>query len=141
MKVEILMIGKIADKPYQKLVDLYLERCAKRLPVEIINCRNEEELVKRIANRECVVALDEHAECYDTNGFNSWLGKKINSGVNRVTICLGAAEGQPAGVKAAASEFISLSPLTLNHQLALLVLAEQLYRVISIMFGEPYHKA
>lgn len=141
MKVEILMIGKIADKPYQKLVDLYLERCAKRLPVEVVNCRNEEELVRRLVGRECIIALDEHARCPDTNGFHQWLGQKINSGVNRITICLGAAAGQPAGVKTAASEFISLSPLTLNHQLALLVLAEQLYRVVSIMFGEPYHKA
>lgn len=141
MKVEILMIGKIADKPYQKLLELYLERCAKRLPVEIIHCRNEEELLRRIVGRECVVALDEHAKCHDTNGFHQWLGQKINSGVNRMTICLGAAEGLPAGVRSSASEFISLSPLTLNHQLALLVLAEQLYRVISIMFGEPYHKA
>jgi 23S rRNA (pseudouridine1915-N3)-methyltransferase len=141
MKVEILMIGKIADKPYQKLVDLYLERCARRLPVEIINCRSEEEMVRRIAGREYVVALDEHARCFDTGGFQQWLEHRINSGINRITVCLGAAEGLPAGVKSAAGEFISLSPLTLNHQLALLVLAEQLYRVISILFGEPYHKA
>lgn len=141
MKVEILMIGKIADKPYQKLIDLYLERCSRRLPVEIINCRNEEEMIKRLAGKEMIVALDEHARCHDTDGFNHWLGGKINSGLNRLTICLGAAAGLPEGVRSRANEFISLSPMTLNHQLALLVLAEQMYRVISMMFGEPYHKA
>ncbi|HNS08410.1 MAG TPA: 23S rRNA (pseudouridine(1915)-N(3))-methyltransferase RlmH [Candidatus Ozemobacteraceae bacterium] len=141
MKVEILMPGKIADKPYQKLIELYLERCSRRLPVEIVNCRNEEELLRRLAGRECIVALDEHAKCHDTNGFCQWLETKINSGVNRMTFCLGAAEGHDPRVRAAATEFISLSPLTLNHQLALLVIAEQLYRAVSIMFGEPYHKA
>ena len=126
---------------YQKLVDLYLERCSKRLPVEIINCKTEDELVKRISGKEFIIALDEHAKCPDTNGFVKWLDTKLKSGCNRLTICLGAAEGHDPRVKAAANEFISLSPLTLNHQLALLVLAEQLYRAISIMFGEPYHKA
>lgn len=135
------MPGKIQDKPYQKLVDLYLERCTKRLPVEIINCKNEDELVKRISGREYIIALDEHAKCPDTDGFVKWLDAKLKSGSNRLTICLGAAEGHDPRVKAAAHEFISLSPLTLNHQLALLVLCEQLYRAISIMFGEPYHKA
>lgn len=135
------MPGKIQDKPYQKLVDLYLERCSKRLPVEIINCKTEDELVKRISGKEFIIALDEHAKCPDTNGFVKWLDTKLKSGCNRLTICLGAAEGHDPRVKAAANEFISLSPLTLNHQLALLVLAEQLYRAISIMFGEPYHKA
>lgn len=141
MKIEILMPGKIQDKPYQKLIDLYLERCSKRLPVEITNCKTEDELVKRIGNREYVIALDEHATCPDTNGFVKWLDCKLKSGCNKLTICLGAAEGHDPRVKAIANEFISLSPLTLNHQLALLVIAEQLYRAISIMFGEPYHKA
>ena len=126
---------------YQKLIDLYLERCSNRLPVEIINCKTQDELVKRISGREYVIALDEHAKCPNTDEFVKWLETKLKSGSNRLTICLGAAEGHDPRVKAAAQEFISLSPLTLNHQLALLVIAEQLYRAISIMFGEPYHKA
>ena len=69
MKIEILMPGKIQDKPYQKLIDLYLERCSNRLPVEIINCRTQDELVKRINGRESIRALDEHAKSPDTNGF------------------------------------------------------------------------
>lgn len=141
MKIEILMPGKIQDKPYQKLVDLYLERCSNRLPVEIINCKTQDELVKRLSGREMIIALDEHAKCPNTDDFVKWLDMKLKSGCNRLTICLGAAEGHDPRVKSLAKEFISLSPLTLNHQLALLVLSEQLYRAISIMFGEPYHKA
>lgn len=141
MKVEIVAPWKIQDKPYQKLIDLYLERCTKRLPVEIINCKTQDEVVRRITGRECIIAMDEHAKCPDTDGFVKWLDNKLKSGSNRITIVLGAAEGHDPRVKKMANEYISLSPLTLNHQLALLVLAEQLYRAISIMFGEPYHKA
>ena len=141
MKIEILMPGKIQDKPYQKLIDLYLDRCSNRLPVEIINCKTQDELVKRLNGREMIIALDEHSKSPNTDEFVKWLDTKLKSGCNRLTICLGAAEGHDPRVVAMAKEFISLSPLTLNHQLALLVLAEQLYRAISIMFGEPYHKA
>lgn len=141
MKVEIIAPWKIQDKPYQKLIDLYLDRCTKRLPVEIINCKTQDEVVKRIGGRECIITLDEHAKCPDTDGFVKWLDNKLKSGCNRITLVLGAAEGHDPRVKAVAHEHISLSPLTMNHQLALLVLAEQLYRAISIMFGEPYHKA
>jgi 23S rRNA (pseudouridine1915-N3)-methyltransferase len=140
MKVEILMIGKISDKPYQKLVDTYLDRCARRLPVEITVCRNHDELYKRVNGREAVVILDEHAKAPDTGDFVAWLKQKITSGLNRITLCLGAADGHDPRVRAAANESLSLSPMTLNHQLALLVLSEQLYRAVSIMFGEPYHK-
>ncbi|MBU1105816.1 MAG: 23S rRNA (pseudouridine(1915)-N(3))-methyltransferase RlmH [Candidatus Riflebacteria bacterium] len=140
MKVEILMIGKISDKPYQKLIETYLERCSRRLPVSIIACKNHDELYKRLSGRENVVILDEHARCPNTGDFVLWLEKHIKSGLNHLTLCLGAADGHDSRVRAAAGSQISLSPLTLNHQLALLVLSEQLYRAISIMFGEPYHK-
>lgn len=141
MKVDVLMIGKISDKPYQKLVEQYLERCSRRLPVEIVHCRNEDEQVKRLAGREIIIGLDEHANCPDTMKFCHWLESKINAGVNRLTFCLGGAEGLDNRVKARASEFLSVSPMTLNHQLALLVISEQLYRAVSIMSGDPYHKA
>ncbi|MDN5279604.1 MAG: rRNA (pseudouridine1915-N3)-methyltransferase [Clostridiales bacterium] len=141
MKVEILMIGKIGEKPYQKLINQYLERCSRRLPVEIVHCRSEDEMLRRLTGRDCVIALDEHVRCSDSDGFCKWLEGKINAGINRIVFCLGAAAGLDKRVKDAAHEFMSLSPLTLNHQLALLVLSEQLYRAVSIMSGDPYHKA
>jgi 23S rRNA (pseudouridine1915-N3)-methyltransferase len=141
MKVEILMIGKVSEKPYQKLIEQYLDRCAKRLPVSLIHCKNSDELFRRISGKECIIALDEHVKAPNTNDFCSWLEKKINSGLNRIVFCLGAAEGHDPRIKELANEYVSLSPLTLNHQLALLVLSEQLYRTVSIMSGAPYHKA
>ena len=141
MKIEVCMPGKISDKPYQKLIDQYLERCNGRLSVDLICCKNQDELVKRAGSKECVVLLDEYARFMGTDEFTKWLEKKIHSGVNNVTFCLGAAEGHDPRMRLIGKESISLSPLTMNHQLALLVLAEQLYRAISIMYNEPYHKA
>ena len=141
MKIDILMIGKISDKAYKNLIELYLQRCVKRINVSIIHCRDSNEMCKRITGKKVIIALDEHKKCRDTTGFMKWLNKKINDGENCITFCLGAAAGLDERVKKMASEFVSLSPLTLNHQLALLVLAEQLYRSISIMSGSPYHKA
>jgi len=141
MKVEILMIGKISEKPYEELIRQYLSRCGKRLPVEIVHCKDEEAMLKRLAGKETIIALDEHVPCKSTEGFCEWLQGRINAGVNRLTFCLGAAAGLDRRVKDKATEFMSLSLFTLNHQLALLVLSEQLYRAVSIMSGDPYHKA
>ncbi|MFZ2955804.1 MAG: 23S rRNA (pseudouridine(1915)-N(3))-methyltransferase RlmH [Candidatus Ozemobacteraceae bacterium] len=141
MKVEILMIGRIGEKPYKVLVEQYLERLRGRLTVEITGCRDEAEMEKRIEGREWIVALDERGTEPDSVRFSKWIGERIQSGIHRVTFCLGGAAGLTTIVRKAARETFSLSRLTLNHQLALLTLSEQLYRGVSILFGEPYHKA
>lgn len=141
MRVEILMIGSIGERPYRTLIDQYSQRCRGRLPITITACRDDRSMAQRAARAAHVVALDEHARCLDSMAFSRWLQQLVNSGTANVTFCLGGAAGLSTSVKAVAQEQLSLSPLTLNHQLALLVLVEQLYRGISILFSEPYHKA
>ncbi|HOY66108.1 MAG TPA: 23S rRNA (pseudouridine(1915)-N(3))-methyltransferase RlmH [Candidatus Ozemobacteraceae bacterium] len=141
MRVDILMVGKYTDKPYQALVEEYLGRCRGRFAASIVHCRDEAEMRRRIEGAERVVALDERGKVLDSMKFAGWISELLRSGLNRVTFCLGPSAGLAADIKAAAHEKLALSPLTLNHQLALLVLAEQLYRGLSILAGEPYHKA
>ncbi|HNW35888.1 MAG TPA: 23S rRNA (pseudouridine(1915)-N(3))-methyltransferase RlmH [Candidatus Ozemobacteraceae bacterium] len=141
MRVEILMVGKYTNKPYQTLVDEYLGRCRGRLAATVVHCRDEAEMRRRIEGAERVVALDEHGRVLDSMKFAGWLSDTLRSGLNRMTFCLGPSAGLAADIKAAAHDKLALSPFTLNHQLALLVLAEQLYRGLSILAGEPYHKA
>jgi 23S rRNA (pseudouridine1915-N3)-methyltransferase len=140
MRVNILMVGKIAEKPYQSLVEQYLTRCRNRLPVDLVSCRDLADMRRRLPTEE-VVVLDERGDCLTSRGMADWLQRKMNAGHNRLTFCLGPAEGLDDAVRSAATETMALSRLTLNHQLALLVLSEQLYRGMSILFGEPYHKA
>ena len=140
MQAEILMIGKVQEKPYRTLLDGYLARCQKRISVDIVPCRDDAEQIKRTEGKEWIVALDERGKALDSMGFAQWLSGHIHSGRRRLTFCLGGAAGLPETIKKGAQERLSLSSLTLNHQLALLVLGEQLYRGLSILFGEPYHK-
>jgi len=140
MRVDILMIGKIGERAYKDLVEGYLKRLTGRFPVELHHCRDEAEMEKRARAAEWLVCLDERGRKPDSENFSRWIGERINSGLGRLTFCVGGAAGLTDGVRAAAKETVSLSPLTLNHQLALLVLAEQFYRGVSILFGEPYHK-
>lgn len=140
MKFEILMIGKIQDKNYRALIDTYLQRCDGKISVEMVHCRNDEEMEKRIQGREWIIALDERGRTQSSMEFSEWLSRFMRQGLNRVTICLGGATGLSKRVIEISREQLSLSGYTLNHQLALLVLAEQLYRGLTILFGEPYHK-
>lgn len=140
MRVDILMIGRISEKPYRQLIEQYLCRCRNRISVDIIRCRDLEEMRRKLSHDE-TIALDEQGIEMNSVEFSDWIRGRINCGCNRLTFCLGPAAGFDAQTLAKVSKKISLSRLTLNHQLALLVLCEQLYRSISIIFGEPYHKA
>ncbi len=140
MHLDILMVGKIAEKPYRELIDGYLGRCSSRLQVRVLNCRDQGEMEKKLGPGDHSIALDERGRTFDSQGFAGWLRNHLNRGANRISFLLGPAEGLSGKLKSRATETIALSPMTLNHQLAMLVLAEQLYRGISILFGEPYHK-
>ncbi len=135
------MIGKIQERPYRSLVDTYLSRCQGRLSVQLMPCRDDAEMIKRFNEREYTVALDERGATPDSVGFSQWLSGHFNVGRRKVSVFLGGSAGLPMEIKQKSHERMALSKLTLNHQLALLVFAEQLYRGTSILFGEPYHKA
>ncbi len=141
MLIDILMIGKIGERGYRDLAEGYLRRFQDRARCQIVHCRDEDEMARRTTGQGAVVALDEHGKTRDSMQFARWLTTWLNAGTQRLTFCLGGAAGLDPRVRNTARETISLSPFTLNHQLALLVLVEQLYRGFSILAGEPYHKA
>lgn len=141
MKIQILTIGKIQQKQYQELCEDYLKRCRGRLTIELVHCKNYKEMEKRVENCDWLVGLDENGKRFTSIQFAQWLRSCINKGVGKIIVCLGAAEGLGEQVRKKSDELISLSPFTLNHQLALLLFSEQLYRGLAILNSEPYHKA
>ncbi|MGE5615683.1 MAG: 23S rRNA (pseudouridine(1915)-N(3))-methyltransferase RlmH, partial [Bacillota bacterium] len=85
------------------------------------------------------IALDEHGTSLSTKGLASLLSEWMRDARHPV-FAIGGAEGLPAAVKERAAKVLSLSELTLPHQLVRVVLAEQLYRAWSILAGHPYHR-
>ncbi|MBD3390932.1 MAG: 23S rRNA (pseudouridine(1915)-N(3))-methyltransferase RlmH [Chitinivibrionales bacterium] len=85
------------------------------------------------------VALAEEGRPMDSRAFAQWVELRAGAGA-RVAFIIGGAHGLPAATKKECAELISLSPLTFSHEIALLVLVEQLYRAFTILQGHPYHK-
>ena len=88
-----------------------------------------------------IVILRELGKEYDTNEFAKYYEKKLESGVKELWFCIGPAEGwgDLANINVNI-DFVSLSRLTMQHDLAFLVLTEQIYRAVSIKNNLPYHK-
>jgi 23S rRNA (pseudouridine1915-N3)-methyltransferase len=87
------------------------------------------------------VLLDERGRSFTTAALAAHVAELELRGESRMTLLVGAADGVEEGVRAQVDAVWSLSPLTLPHELALVVLLEQLYRVASLAAGHPYHRA
>ncbi|MDF1659346.1 MAG: 23S rRNA (pseudouridine(1915)-N(3))-methyltransferase RlmH [Verrucomicrobiales bacterium] len=86
------------------------------------------------------LVLDERGKSWTTEAFAKRVEDWQMDGVKRVSILIGGADGHSEETRLAADHVISMSGFTLQHELALLVLMEQLYRVHTLMRGEPYHR-
>ena len=137
---KIIAIGKIKKKWIQEGIEMYL----KRLPdLEIIEIKDstlkkEEHTIKRILSKnETLVTLNENAHSFTSKQLAA---KLLNSKNQNITFLIGGASGLSPSINSYASWKLSLSPLTFPHEIARLLLIEQLYRAKSIIQGEPYHK-
>lgn len=86
------------------------------------------------------IVLDERGKIRRSVELAQWVEDKQIRGVKRVSLLIGGANGHSAQMRSAADECWSLSALTLQHEIALVVLAEQIYRAYSILRKEPYHR-
>ena len=87
-----------------------------------------------------IVLLDARGKHMDSPRFAAWLGASRDRGVREIIFLCGAAKGFPPAMTGSANMRISLSPLTFSHELARVMLAEQLYRAFAILAGHPYPK-
>jgi len=85
------------------------------------------------------VALDEHGEAWSTRQFASRLAR-FRDGGDDVAFVIGSADGLATDVKARAAAVVALSAMTLPHGLVRVLLAEQIYRAVSLLAGHPYHR-
>jgi 23S rRNA (pseudouridine1915-N3)-methyltransferase len=134
VRYTVLAVGRIrppfADdaQHYQRL----LERHAR---VSVVEVREDERLERRIPERAYVSLLDAGGRTYDSEAFARWLEDRRQAGRD---VCF--VVGGPFGTALARCDHrLSLGPMTLPHQLARVVLLEQLFRAHKILAGEPYH--
>ncbi len=98
-----------------------------------------ERLLDACLDRGDVVACDERGSSMTSGDFSAWLGRLRDTG-GSVTFVVGGAFGLDDAVRARATRLLAVAPWTLPHEMARLVLTEQLYRAGTILRGEPYHK-
>jgi 23S rRNA (pseudouridine1915-N3)-methyltransferase len=152
MRVRILCVGRLKDSPERTLVDDYLER-ARRLG-QGLGVRAVEEVEtpagggrieegrRLLARRDggVLVRLDERGSAWTSTEFSRRLGAWRDAGQPCVDFAIGGADGLSPEVEAAADCALALGALTWPHRLVRVLLAEQIYRALSIEAGSPYHR-
>ncbi|CAN5191323.1 23S rRNA (pseudouridine(1915)-N(3))-methyltransferase RlmH [soil metagenome] len=134
MRLIVLAVGRLRP-PYADDVQHYLKMLARHARVEMIEVRQEERLTGRIPERAFVSLLAREGEQFDSLSFARFLEDRRQAGRD---VCF--VIGGPLGLQLEDVDHrFSLGPLTLPHQLARVVLLEQLYRGHKILAGEPYH--
>ncbi len=138
MKVVVIAVGK-AKAPFAEAEAHYRKLLRRHQPVDVTEVRDELNLEGRIPDRTHVVALDRGGRSLDSRAWARWLSERR---IDAIDICflIGGPRGLPAEVLALADERLSLGPQTMAHQLARVVLLEQLFRAGKILAGEPYHR-
>ena len=134
MRIIVLAVGRLRP-PYADDVQHYLKLLARHARVEMIEVRQEERVAARIPDRAYVSLLAREGEQFDSLSFARFLEDRRQAGRD---VCF--VIGGHLGLEIDDVEHrFSLGPLTLPHQLARVVLLEQLYRGHKILAGEPYH--
>jgi 23S rRNA (pseudouridine1915-N3)-methyltransferase len=134
VRIVVLAVGRLRP-PYVDDVQHYLKLLSRHARVEMIEVRQEEHVAARIPRDAFVSLLDRQGEQFDSLSFSRFLEDRRQAGRD---VCF--VVGGPLGLRLDKVDHrLSVGPLTLPHQLARVVLLEQLYRGHKILAGEPYH--
>ena len=134
MKYTVLAVGRLRP-PFSDDVQHYQRMLAGHARVELVEVREDEQVERRIPERSYRVLLDAGGRAYDSLAFARWLEDRRQGGRD---VCF--VVGGPYGTRLErCDEKLSFGPMTLPHQLARVVLLEQLFRAHKILAREPYH--
>jgi 23S rRNA (pseudouridine1915-N3)-methyltransferase len=154
VKLSLLSVGKTRQAHIKDGLSLYLKRLSHSLPTELVEIpdirtgkRTQDEIKDLEAQRLLaavpagarVVALDEHGRQMSSRNLAQWLQEQMNRGESKICLLIGGPYGHGQAVLDRADLTLSLSKMTFPHDLARLVLVEQLYRASTILRNEPYH--
>ena len=153
MKYRIVVVGRPPAGALRDAIAEYEQRASRYWPIEVLEVQAEpaksrtpdevrrreaERLLERISGT--IVALDERGRSLTTEAFAKWIAERRDRAED-TSFVVGGAFGLDESVRKRASLILAIAPWTLQHELARLVLTEQLYRAGTILRGEPYHKS
>jgi 23S rRNA (pseudouridine1915-N3)-methyltransferase len=134
VRIIVVAVGRLRP-PFVDDVDHYMKLLGRYARVELVELRDDERVARRLPERAFVSLLDPGGQMLDSIAFSEFLEARRQSGLD---LCF--AIGGPHGLDLEGLQHrLSLGVLTLPHQLARVVLLEQLYRAHKILAGEPYH--
>lgn len=146
MKIKVAWIGKTKEAAIQGLTEEYLKRISRYAEVEGIALRDEAALLEwrdggRSGKRSAatLILLDSPGKQFSSKEFARFLGEYRDCNPLPVIFAIGPADGFSDATRRAAQHTISLGKMTLAHELARVVLLEQIYRAFTILKGHPYH--
>ena len=155
MKGVLIVVGKTTDKRFETIIQEYIERIRHYIPftIEVIpelkntkglsqdeqKKREGEQILKNLQAGDYIVLLDEHGSERTSMDFASWMQKKMAAGPKRLVFIVGGPYGFSDAIHQKGNEEISLSRMTLSHQMIRMFFVEQIYRAMTILNGEPYH--
>lgn len=155
MKTCLLVIGKTDAAYIREGIAEYEKRLTRYIPYEmqvlpdIRNSKNMTEalqkekegemLLGQLQSADFVVLLDEKGKQHTSVEFSEYLAQKMLGGIKRLIFVVGGPYGFSKAVYRRANDKISLSRMTFSHQMVRMIFAEQIYRAMTILKGEPYH--
>jgi 23S rRNA (pseudouridine1915-N3)-methyltransferase len=153
MKIAIIAVGRLGQTPESTLVKTYADRATAAGrplglgPVDVIEVEarkpgkaaEAEGLAARIGDAH-LIACDEHGAALSSRDFASAIAALRDQGERRVAFVIGGADGLDPDLLARARSRLAFGPQTWPHALARVMLAEQVYRAVSILAGSPYHR-
>jgi len=154
MRLHFVWIGKTKERHCAALVADYLKRLARFAPCDVselkvpsgssderrVLAQEGEKILAAVERDDFIVLLDEQGRQFSSPALAEFIGARQQAGVKRLAFIIGGFAGVSAEVKQRAHLHWSLSSLTLPHDLARVVLTEQLYRAYTLLAGLPYHK-
>ncbi len=154
MRITLIAVGRLKEKFWREAADEYLKRLRPYADVRMVEVADRDEsrgieraladegadVVKAIPADAHVVTLEIDGKQLSSEALSQRLSRLGVEGRSSVVFIIGGSHGLSAEVRKRADERISLGPMTLPHNLARVVLLEQVYRAFRIARGEPYHK-
>ena len=153
MKITLIWVGKTRNREIGSLLTEYLQRLrhfcelslievkpALEFQPELAKEREGERILARLHMDDFVVVLDPAGSGLSTEGFAGLINSKRELSLKNLTFVTGGHYGVSSSVKRKSQQVLSLSQMTLSHEIARLVLLEQIYRAFTLIHHIPYHK-